>query len=108
MEARVSDGDLHVAQRLRGQWAVLAHLLERVHQRGARLCQVGNGGRLVDERVALITRNHGELYRLGAHPYVLWHFVEAIRVWTGETTWPEMKERFRDDIRPHGSPDFAT
>lgn len=76
--------------------------------RSSRLPTADSGTFTVEERVALITRNHGELYRLGAHPYVLWHFVEAIRVWTGETTWPEMKERFRDDIRPHASPDFAT
>ncbi len=60
------------------------------------------------ERAALIGRDHAELYRLGAHPYVLWHFVEAIRVWTGETTWPEMKERYREDIAPHGTADFST
>lgn len=68
-----------------------------------------NSGSFTDsERAALIGRDHAELYRLGAHPYVLWHFVEAIRVWTGETTWREMKERFRKDIAPHGSPDFTT
>lgn len=60
------------------------------------------------ERAALVGRDHAELYRLGAHPYVLWHFVEAIRVWTGETSWPEMTERFREDIRPHGTSDFST
>lgn len=60
------------------------------------------------ERSAFVSRDHAELYRLGAHPYLLWHFVEAIRIWTGETTWPEMKERFREDIAPHGVPDFST
>lgn len=66
-------------------------------------------GRFTDEeRAALVAMDHAELYRLGAHQYVLWHFVEAIRVWTGETTWPEMKERFRGDIAAHGSPDFST
>lgn len=61
-----------------------------------------------EERAALIGIDHAELYRLGAHPYVLWHFVEAVRVWAGDATWPEMTERFRTDIEPHGTPDFST
>ena len=61
-----------------------------------------------EERDALAARDHAELYRLGAHPYMLWHFVEAIRVWTGEATWPEMTERYRDDIAPHGVPSIMT
>ncbi len=60
------------------------------------------------ERSAFVSRDHAELYRLGAHPYLLWHFVEAIRVWTGEITWPEMKERFREDIAGIEDPGFAT
>ena len=52
--------------------------------------------------------DHGELYRLGAHPYMLWHFVEAVRVWAGDATWPEMKERYRADVIPHGYPDITT
>ena len=68
-----------------------------------------DSGRFTDvERTALIGMDHAELYRLGAHPYVLWHFVEAIRVWAGDATWPEIKERFRTDIEPHGTPDFWT
>ncbi len=74
----------------------------------SRLPMPDSGRFTTDERTALINRDHAELYRLGAHPYVLWHFVEAIRVWAGETTWPEMKERFREDIAPHGTPDFST
>jgi hypothetical protein len=62
----------------------------------------------VDERAALVARDHAELYRIGAHPYMLWHFVEAIRVWTGEATWPEMTERYRQDIAPHGVPSILT
>jgi hypothetical protein len=61
-----------------------------------------------EERVALIGMDHAGLYWMGAHPYVLWHFVEAIRVWAGDVTWPEMKERFREDIAPHGTVDFST
>lgn len=44
------------------------------------------------------------LYRLGAHPYLLWHWVEAVMVHT--TTWPELNERYREAVRPHGYPDF--
>lgn len=75
---------------------------------GSRL-PVSNGGSLTDEeRAALVTRDHAALYRLGAHPYVLWHFVEAIRVWTGETGWPEMTERYRADISGIEPPNIAT
>lgn len=60
------------------------------------------------ERSALERRDHREIYRLGGHPYLLWHFVEAIRVWTGETTWPDMKEQFRSDIAGIETPDHTT
>ena len=73
-----------------------------------RLPTVDSGSFTEEERAAFATMDHATLYRLGAHPYVLWHFVEAIRVWAGEVTWPEMKERFRADIAPHGNPDFST
>lgn len=76
--------------------------------RSSRLPTPDSGTFTDGERAALVARDHAELYRLGAHPYVLWHFVEAIRVWTGESIWPEMTERYREDIRPHGTPDFAT
>ena len=70
---------------------------------------VPDGGSFTeDERAALVTRDHAALYRLGAHPYVLWHFVEAIRVWTGEITWPEMTERYRADISRIEPPNIAT
>ncbi len=61
-----------------------------------------------EERAALVAIDHGELYRLGAHPYMLWHFVEAVRVWAGDARWPEMKERYRADVIPHGYPDITT
>ena len=68
-----------------------------------------DAGLLTDrERSALVSRDHTELYRLGAHPYLLWHFVEAVRVWTGETTWPEMTKRYRDDIADIEQPGFGT
>ncbi|MDH3248132.1 MAG: hypothetical protein OEQ47_04190 [Acidimicrobiia bacterium] len=74
----------------------------------SRLPHPDSGTLSAEERTALVNRDHAELYRLGAHQYVLWHFVEAIRVWTGEVTWPEMKEQFRKDIAPHGTPDCST
>lgn len=61
-----------------------------------------------EERVAVERRDHAELYRMGAHPYVLWHFVEAVRVWTGEVTWLEMTAQYRTDVAPHGVPGFST
>lgn len=70
---------------------------------------VPDGGVLnAGEREALATGDYAELYRLGAHPYVLWHFVEAVFVWEGDVSWAEMTERYRAAITPHGSPDFST
>lgn len=74
----------------------------------ARLPTADSGSFTDDERAAFVSMDHAALYRLGAHPYVLWHFVEAIRVWAGEVTWPEMKERYRADTAPHDTPDFST
>ena len=76
--------------------------------RHARLPTPDSGTFTDEERAALANGDHAELYRLGAHPYVLWHFTEAIRVWTGQTSWPEMKERFREDVLPYGTPWFGT
>lgn len=61
-----------------------------------------------DERAALVTRDHAALYGMGAHPYMLWHFVEAVRVWTGEVSWPEMTQRYRHDVAPLGVPSILT
>lgn len=82
----------------------------RWEQRGlASRVPVADGGALtMEERRALATGDYAELYRLGAHPYVLWHFVEAVFVWAGDVSWPEMTERYRTAITPHGRPDFST
>ncbi len=70
---------------------------------------VADGGSLTaNERRTLEERDYAELYRLGAHPYVLWHFVEAVFVWAGDVPWPEMNERFREAVAPLGYPDFST
>lgn len=70
---------------------------------------VANGGRLsADERTALASVDYGTLYEMGAHPYVLWHFAEAVLVWEGNLTWPELKEEYREAVRQFGTADFAT
>lgn len=55
------------------------------------------------ERAAFEARDYGALYALGAHPYLLWHFTEAVYI--HETSWPELNERYREAVRPHGYPD---
>lgn len=68
---------------------------------------VPDGGTLTaEERAAFATRDYGELYRLGAHPYLLWHFIEAVYI--HEVPWGELKERYREAVAPHGDPDFIT
>lgn len=57
------------------------------------------------ERAAFETRDYETLYALGAHPYLLWHWVEA--VYLHEATWPEMVEKYRAAVTPHGWPDFV-
>ncbi len=61
-----------------------------------------------EERAAFVARDIGELYRLGAHPYLLWHFIEA--VYEGEYTegfgWRELVERYRGQIAPQGFIDY--
>lgn len=73
-----------------------------------RLPTADSGSFTPEERAALASRDHAALYRLGAHPYLLWHFVEAIRVWTGEVPWIEMTRRFRDDVAGIPDPGHAT
>lgn len=57
----------------------------------------------VEERRAFDGRDFAALYALGAHPYLLWHFTEAVYI--HETTWPELNERYRSAVRPLGYPD---
>jgi hypothetical protein len=47
------------------------------------------------------------LYALGAHPYLLWHFVRAIHG-PGGTPVGELSEAFKAAVAPHGYPEFAT
>lgn len=87
-----------------------AGYVERWIARGtASRTPVADGGRLsVDERAALSAVDYAKLYEMGAHPYVLWHFAEAVLVWNGDLTWPELKEQFREGVRDFGNADFAT
>lgn len=55
------------------------------------------------ERAAFAAGDYAALYALGAHPYLLWHFTEAVYI--HETPWPELNERYREAVRPHGYPD---
>lgn len=61
-----------------------------------------------EERDALAAVDHAALYALGAHPYLLWHFVEGVRVWAGGVPFPEMSARFRDDAATVPRPDHST
>ena len=56
------------------------------------------------ERTALEERDYATLYRLGAHPYLLWSFTEA--VWVPEVSRPELVESFRAAAREVGYPDW--
>lgn len=57
-----------------------------------------------DERRAFEARDYAKLYELGAHPYLLWHWVEAVFV--AETTWPELNAEYKRRIAPLGYPDY--
>lgn len=58
-----------------------------------------------EERAAFEARDYAALYALGAHPYLLWHWVEA--VYLHEKTWPAMVEEYRTAVTPIGWPDFV-
>jgi hypothetical protein len=60
----------------------------------------------VEERAALAARDFGALYALGAHPYLLWSFTEA--VWSHELPRAEIVRQFRESAARVGYPDFST
>lgn len=65
------------------------------------------GGPLtVDEATALSARDFGALYAMGAHPYLLWSFTEA--VWIHERPRAWVVESFREAAAEIGYPDFST
>lgn len=75
---------------------------------GGRLPASDSGRLDAAERAAFVSRDYGALYAMGAHPYLLWHFMEAVWVWAGEVSWRDLVEAYRAAVSPHGYPDFAT
>ncbi|QOR70701.1 hypothetical protein IM660_19380 [Ruania alkalisoli] len=61
------------------------------------------------EYAAFAARDYEALYTLGAHPYLLWHFTEAVYSHEfGEGFgWRDLVERYREAVRPHGVPDYV-
>ncbi len=54
---------------------------------------------------AIATRDFESLYALGAHPYLLWHFTEAVFI--PEEPWPALVERYRAAVSEQPSPDLT-
>lgn len=59
-----------------------------------------------EEREALCNRDYGKLYALGAHPFTLWSFTEA--VWVHEVRREELVKDYKEKARAIGYPDFKT
>lgn len=58
------------------------------------------------ERTALAEKDYGALYAMGAHPYLLWSFIEAALV--PPMPRADLVEAFRIAAGAVGYPDFAT
>ena len=60
------------------------------------------------ERAAFAARDFEALYVLGAHPYLLWHFTEAVftHEFTPDSGWRDLVERYRAAVAPHGVVDY--
>ena len=59
-----------------------------------------------DEREALATKDYGTLYALGAHPFTLWSFTEA--VWVHEKPREELVADYKARAAQAGYPNFKT
>ncbi|EAR25979.1 hypothetical protein A20C1_08869 [marine actinobacterium PHSC20C1] len=61
-----------------------------------------------EERDAFVARDYETLYRLGGHPYLLWHFTEAVytQEFNDNFGWRDLVEKYRAAVAPHGVPDF--
>jgi Aromatic-ring-opening dioxygenase LigAB, LigA subunit len=59
-----------------------------------------------EEREALATKDYGKLYALGAHPFTLWSFTEA--VWIHEKAREELVADYKAKAAKAGYPDFKT
>lgn len=67
-----------------------------------------SGGSLTaGEREAFEAWDYAGLYRMGAHPYLLWHVVRAVYV-PDRMTIDELIEEYRAAVAPLGYPDFTT
>ncbi len=59
-----------------------------------------------EEREALATKDYGKLYALGAHPFTLWSFTEA--VWGHELPREELVKDYKQKTAQAGYPNFKT
>ena len=59
-----------------------------------------------EEREALATKDYGKLYALGAHPFTLWSFTEA--VWIHEKGREELVADYKAKAAKAGYPNFKT
>lgn len=59
-----------------------------------------------EEREALAQRDYAKLYALGAHPFTLWSFTEA--VWVHEKPREELLKDYKEKTGKIGYPDFKT
>ena len=59
-----------------------------------------------EEREALATKDYGKLYALGAHPFTLWSFTEA--VWHHDKLREELVADYKAQAAKAGYPDFKT
>ncbi|HXV48403.1 MAG TPA: hypothetical protein VEB61_06330 [Candidatus Binatia bacterium] len=59
-----------------------------------------------EEREALATKDYGKLYALGAHPFTLWSFTEA--VWVRERPRDELVADYKAKAAKAGYPNFKT
>ena len=59
-----------------------------------------------EERRALERRDYGSLYAMGAHPFLLWSFTEAI--WRHEVDREELVQDYKEKAAAVGYPDFES
>jgi len=59
-----------------------------------------------EEREALATKDYGKLYAMGAHPFTLWSFTEA--VWIHEKPREELVADYKAKAARAGYPNFKT
>jgi hypothetical protein len=59
-----------------------------------------------EEREALATKDYGRLYALGAHPFTLWSFTEA--VWVHEKAREDLIADYKAQAAKAGYPSFKS